>query len=324
MTVGGNATTATFAGLANGTPYTFTVVATNEEGNSPASAPSNPVTPAGPPFADDDHPTAVPDVGRVYVEWAAANPNGSPIVRYELSVNGGAWENVGNVLSTTRGGLANSTNYTFQVRAVNDVERGCRRRTPPRAQTPGPPSQVGGLSLNPGNAQISASWSQPPENGKPITSYHLDIDPGGDPSSSDRSYVFGGLNNGQQYGIRVQACNAVGCGAWSGFQYATPRAPVNVNWSKGASAQGAARTAARRTAAGSTSAAAASPPAHLLDPVLQQRPAARSASPNNATANGNGDLSRRQRLLLRLPQRRPSGCGSSPGGHESEHRTFGN
>ena len=66
----------------------------------------------------------MPDVGRVYVEWAAASDNGSPIVRYELSVNGGAWENVGNVLSTTRGGLANSSNYTFQVRAVNDVGAG--------------------------------------------------------------------------------------------------------------------------------------------------------------------------------------------------------
>ena len=145
MTVGGNATTATFAGLANGTPYTFTVVATNEEGNSPPSAPSNPVTPAGPPFATTIT-RAVPDVGRVYVEWVAANPNGSPIVRYELSVNGGAWENVGNVLSTTRGGLANSTNYTFQVRAVNDVNAGAPSNTA-GARTPGEPGQVGGLSL---------------------------------------------------------------------------------------------------------------------------------------------------------------------------------
>ena len=120
---------------------------------------------------------------------------------------------------------------------MNDVNAGAPSNAV-GARTPGEPGQVGGLSLNAGNAQISASWSEPPNNGEPITSYHLDIDPGGDPSSGDRSYVFGGLNNGTQYGIRVQACNAVGCGAWSGFQYATPRAPVHVNWSKGASAQG--------------------------------------------------------------------------------------
>ena len=96
MTVGGNATSATFAGLTNGTPYTFTVVATNEEGDSPASAPSNAGHAGRPAVPDDDHAGGArrrPGLRR----WAAANDNGSPIVRYELSVNGGGWENVGNV-----------------------------------------------------------------------------------------------------------------------------------------------------------------------------------------------------------------------------------
>lgn len=45
--VPGDATTATIGGLINGTGYTFTVVATNAVGDSPASTPSNQVTPAG-------------------------------------------------------------------------------------------------------------------------------------------------------------------------------------------------------------------------------------------------------------------------------------
>jgi large repetitive protein len=320
MTVGGNVTSATFAGLTNGTPYTFTVVATNEEGNSPASAPSNPVTPAGPPFA----PTitrAVPDVGRVYVEWAAANDNGSPIVRYELSVNGGAWENVGNVLSTTRGGLANGTNYTFQVRAVNDVNPGAPSNTV-GARTPGEPGQVGGLSLNPGDAQISATWSAPPDNGKPITSYHLDIDPGGDPSSGDRSYVFSGLNNGQQYGIRVQACNAVGCGAWSGFQYATPRAPVHVNWSKGASAQGQPNCGSSYCRWINVSGSGLTP-GRTYSVQCHSNDWGAVGSANNATANGNGDLSAGNVCYFGYPND-VFWVRLEPGGHESEHRTFGN
>jgi len=41
----GDATTATFTGLTNGTPYTFTIYATNRKGNS-TSVVSTPITPA--------------------------------------------------------------------------------------------------------------------------------------------------------------------------------------------------------------------------------------------------------------------------------------
>ena len=49
VTVTGNATGAVVTGLTNGVTYTFTVHATNAVGNGPESAPTSPVTPAGPP-----------------------------------------------------------------------------------------------------------------------------------------------------------------------------------------------------------------------------------------------------------------------------------
>jgi hypothetical protein len=45
--VAGSSTSATVTGLTNGTPYTFTVQATNAIGPGPSSSPSNAVTPAG-------------------------------------------------------------------------------------------------------------------------------------------------------------------------------------------------------------------------------------------------------------------------------------
>ncbi|MET0577928.1 MAG: Ig-like domain-containing protein, partial [Ilumatobacteraceae bacterium] len=111
MSVGGGATSATFAGLSNGTSYTFTVAATNEVGAGAQSPASNAVVPAGPPTAPTGL-TATPGIGHVDLAWNAANPNGSPITTYQLQVNGGTWENIGPGTSARRGGLANGTSYS--------------------------------------------------------------------------------------------------------------------------------------------------------------------------------------------------------------------
>lgn len=80
-------------GLEYGTEYTFTVTATNGVGTSPASAPSNAVTPMGVPGR------VIASQGRikgskVIIKWRAPDPHGSPITKYVISRSKGASKTV--------------------------------------------------------------------------------------------------------------------------------------------------------------------------------------------------------------------------------------
>ncbi len=114
-------------GLANGTPYTFTVRATNSSGQGPASAASNAVTPATVPGA----PTAVfavaGDSSATVTFVAPLDDGGSPILGYTVTSSpaGGTDDNAGSAgLSHAISGLSNGTEYTFTVTATNAAGTG--------------------------------------------------------------------------------------------------------------------------------------------------------------------------------------------------------
>ncbi len=121
--VDGSTLTAEVAGLTNGTAYTFTVVATNVAGTSVPSAPSNSVTPQGPP----DPPTGVTAVAgnaTATVAWIApSSDGGSPITQYTVTSNpdGLVAAVDGSTLTAEVIGLTNVTAYTFTVVATNVV-----------------------------------------------------------------------------------------------------------------------------------------------------------------------------------------------------------
>ncbi len=232
------ATTHTFTGLTNGTAYTFTVRAKNSVGFGAWSAASAAVTPAGLPQGPATITATVSGVGVVDLTWPAAKPNGAAIEHYEVSVNNGAGRHVGNVTSYRYTGLADVTAYSFKVRACNDV--GCGPwSASDSATTWGAPDQVGTPSVSAGNGTVDASWNAPGANGSAIDHYAVDIDPGGSKNVAGRSTSWSGLANGTTYRVRVRACNAVGCGAYSGWASATTQSPKDVNISKGANAVGA-------------------------------------------------------------------------------------
>lgn len=112
-------------GLVNGGTYTFTVDATNAVGTSPASAPSNGVTPVA--AVVPGAPTGVSALAgnaSALVAWSPPAFNGgSPITSYTVSYsNNGAPVQLAagaNATGLTVTGLQNAASYTFTVHATN-------------------------------------------------------------------------------------------------------------------------------------------------------------------------------------------------------------
>ena len=114
----------TVGGLANGTPYTFTVTATNSVGTGPASAASTAVTPKPVPGAPGSVSALGVDASAV-VSWTAAADNGSAITGYTVtSAPDGKTCTTTDALICTVPGLTNRTPYTFTVTATNAVGTG--------------------------------------------------------------------------------------------------------------------------------------------------------------------------------------------------------
>ncbi len=112
--------------LVNGTTYTFQVRAVNPTGDGPSSGASAAVIPAGPPAPPEV--TVGEGHEEVFLSWTPGDANGSAIQRHELrySGDGGTTWNpdwrTHSVRSDTIGNLINDTEYTFQMRAKNEVD----------------------------------------------------------------------------------------------------------------------------------------------------------------------------------------------------------
>jgi chitodextrinase len=109
----------TLSGLSTGATYTVQVRAYDAAGNRGNAASNSfttvdniaPSAPGTPSFSSIDSTTAV-------ASWGAASDN-LGVARYEYSVNGGAWVNVGNTTSASVSGLSAAASNTVAVRAVD-------------------------------------------------------------------------------------------------------------------------------------------------------------------------------------------------------------
>lgn len=144
-TVAGTATTATVTSLTAGVTYTFTVVGTNNVGDSAPSAPSNAVTVMGPP-GRPSNVTASPVSGGATVTWTAPSTNGSPVSTYTVTAFPGSVTATtgGGSTSASVSGLASGTAYNFTVVATNAFGDGAASWPSNTVTTPGSPPPPSG------------------------------------------------------------------------------------------------------------------------------------------------------------------------------------
>jgi uncharacterized protein (TIGR02145 family) len=223
----GSASPITVTGLTNGTAYTFTVIATNANGNSPASSASNSVIPSTGPGAPTIG-TATPGNAQATVAFTApANNGGSAITGYTVTSNPGNITGTGSASPITVTGLTNGTAYTFTVFATNAKGNS----SPSSASNSVTPSTIPGAptigTATKGNAQASVAFTAPASNGgSAITGYTATSNPGNLTGTGTTSPItVAGLTNGTAYTFTVIATNAAGSGpASSASNSVTPSA----------------------------------------------------------------------------------------------------
>ncbi|HEX7497734.1 MAG TPA: fibronectin type III domain-containing protein, partial [Candidatus Limnocylindrales bacterium] len=223
------------SGLANGTSYTFTVTATNAQGEGPASAPSNIVIPGTPP-APPIGVTAVAAPSGADVFWAAPVNPAILITGYTVTSSpaGGTCTSTG-TLGCKVTGLTNGTTYSFTVTATNlwGTSAGSTTNSVTPVDVPGAPT---GVTATAGNGQATVSWIAPLNTGGlPITGYVVTSSPGGFACSTNGalSCVVTGLTNGSTYTFKVVAINGYNVGPKSASASAiipasVPGAPPSV------------------------------------------------------------------------------------------------
>lgn len=221
---GGTQTTAgttsvTFSGLTTGTPYKFTVQATNGVGVSGISGESAAATPAGVPGTSGTPTASVASSTSVLLNWAAAPANGAAVTYTVTASPGGATRTTGGT-SLTFNSLTTGTEYTFTVAAANSIGAGGTSPASAASTPAGAPAKPAkpsiGRDANVSNV-VTVTWAAPNANGSPITGYHVTLLPGpheADVAAGVLTVDFSSLTSGD-YTATVVATNALGDSAAS-------------------------------------------------------------------------------------------------------------
>ena len=218
------------------------------------SSPTPDVKPIGPPSAPRIPQFTVGD-GQLTLSWQTpSSDGGSAITRHEYITkvgSNGTWPSTwiaipnsahdgANATSFVVTPLNNGTEYTFQIRAVNDVDAGASvttaSATPASATTV--PEAPTSLKAIPSDTKVFLSWEPPANNGgEIITKYQYqhklssantwsawsDVSLSGVGEANEKSTTVSGFTNGVNYIIQLRAVNTRGNGI--GVELASSIAP---------------------------------------------------------------------------------------------------
>jgi len=229
QTATGASSPLTVTGLTNGDTYSFTVVATNEVGDS---APSHntygvvPSVPATVPGAPTNVTVSAEDKAAAVYFTAPTSDGGATITSYKVTATDSTTPANGGQIGTDGGspvvvsGLTPGDHYTFTVKAVNSVGAGPASSASAAfvaITLAGAPTAV---TATRGDQSATVSFTPPASNGfSAITGYWVTATDSTTPANGGQKVLVSsspttitGLTDGDSYTFTVAALNYVGTG----------------------------------------------------------------------------------------------------------------
>jgi hypothetical protein len=156
----GSSSTQTVTGLTNGSTYTFTVRACNADGCGGQSPASNGASPYGAPAA----PAAAASASgqTITYSWSGGGGNGRPTARYEISVDGGPWEDVGANPGSQQRSYGYSETHSFQAHVVDGAGQASLASASASARTVDAPPPPPTISISKGGGYYNATTCTDP------------------------------------------------------------------------------------------------------------------------------------------------------------------
>jgi len=215
LTASGSGSPLVVTGLTNGTPFTFTVKATNGVGTGPASAASASVTPAMPPNAPTVVKATSSDAAAMVSFTAPSNNGGAIITLYTVTSSPGGFTGTGRNGPIWVTGLTNNTSYTFTVVATNSSGSSASSASSTSAT---PSTQVGttkvtNIVVTPTITQASVAFTKP-AGASTVTVFAtpsgaFTVIGGQSATGTSSPLVISGLTNGESYTVTAYYTTAV-------------------------------------------------------------------------------------------------------------------